>query len=101
MKVVSCAAAAALALSPLAVSGRRCCSRVAYAKKPGQDQYCDRRCHGPACRRRLVVAAADRDEQRVLQGQRALEHAQKMIAACGSERKALKIFTREEGGYHH
>jgi dienelactone hydrolase len=30
-----------------------------------------------------------------------LEHAQKMIAACGSERKELKVFTREEGGYHH
>ena len=29
------------------------------------------------------------------------EHAQKMIAACGSERKELKVFTREEGGYHH
>ena len=29
------------------------------------------------------------------------EHAQKMIAACGSERKTLKVFTREEGGYHH
>jgi len=25
----------------------------------------------------------------------------KMIAACGSPRKGLKIFTREEGGYHH
>ena len=30
-----------------------------------------------------------------------LEHARKMIAAAGSERKELKIFTREEGGYHH
>jgi dienelactone hydrolase len=30
-----------------------------------------------------------------------LEHAQKMIAACGSSDKELKIFTREEGGYHH
>ncbi len=29
------------------------------------------------------------------------EHAQKMIAAAGSERKELKVFTREEGGYHH
>jgi hypothetical protein len=24
-----------------------------------------------------------------------------MIAAAGSERKELKVFTREEGGYHH
>ncbi|MDB5924570.1 MAG: dipeptidyl aminopeptidase/acylaminoacyl-peptidase, partial [Betaproteobacteria bacterium] len=30
-----------------------------------------------------------------------LEHAQKMIAAAGSQRKELKVFTREEGGYHH
>jgi fermentation-respiration switch protein FrsA (DUF1100 family) len=30
-----------------------------------------------------------------------LEHAQNMIAACGSARKELKIFTRDEGGYHH
>jgi dienelactone hydrolase len=30
-----------------------------------------------------------------------MEHAQKMIAAAGSERKELKVFTREEGGYHH
>lgn len=30
-----------------------------------------------------------------------LEHAQKTIAACGSKQKELKIFTREEGGYHH
>jgi alpha-beta hydrolase superfamily lysophospholipase len=29
------------------------------------------------------------------------EHARKMIEAAGSERKELKIFTREEGGYHH
>ena len=29
------------------------------------------------------------------------EHAQKMIAAAGSTRKELKVFTREEGGYHH
>jgi dienelactone hydrolase len=29
------------------------------------------------------------------------EHAQKMIAAAGSARKELKVFTREEGGYHH
>ena len=29
------------------------------------------------------------------------EHAQKMIAAAGSARKDLKVFTREEGGYHH
>lgn len=28
-------------------------------------------------------------------------HAQKMIEACGSPRKELKVFTREEGGYHH
>ncbi len=30
-----------------------------------------------------------------------LDHAQKMIAAAGSKDKTLKIFTREEGGYHH
>lgn len=30
-----------------------------------------------------------------------LWHAQRMIEACGSQRKELKIFTREEGGYHH
>ena len=24
-----------------------------------------------------------------------------MIDACGSPKKELKIFTREEGGYHH
>ena len=30
-----------------------------------------------------------------------LWHAQKMIEAAGSARKELKIFTREEGGYHH
>lgn len=30
-----------------------------------------------------------------------IEHAQKMIEAAGSERKELKIFTREEGGYQH
>lgn len=30
-----------------------------------------------------------------------LEHAEKMIAAAGSKDKTLKIFTREEGGYHH
>jgi len=29
------------------------------------------------------------------------EHARKTIDACGSNRKELKIFTREEGGYHH
>lgn len=29
------------------------------------------------------------------------EHAQKMIEAAGSARKELKVFTREEGGYHH
>ena len=29
------------------------------------------------------------------------EHAQKMIAAAGSARKELKVFTRAEGGYHH
>ena len=29
------------------------------------------------------------------------EHAQKMIAAAGSTRKELKVFTRAEGGYHH
>jgi dienelactone hydrolase len=29
------------------------------------------------------------------------EHAQKMIEAAGSDKKELKIFTREEGGYHH
>ena len=29
------------------------------------------------------------------------EHAQRMIEAAGSEKKALKVFTREEGGYHH
>ncbi|MBI4193460.1 MAG: prolyl oligopeptidase family serine peptidase [Betaproteobacteria bacterium] len=28
-------------------------------------------------------------------------HAQKTIEAAGSQRKELKIFTREEGGYHH
>ena len=28
-------------------------------------------------------------------------HAQKMIEASGSKRKELKVFTREEGGYHH
>ena len=30
-----------------------------------------------------------------------IEHAQKMIDAAGSDRKELKIFTREEGGYQH
>lgn len=30
-----------------------------------------------------------------------LEHAQKMIAAAGSKNKTLKVFTRDEGGYHH
>ena len=30
-----------------------------------------------------------------------LEHAQKMIEAAGSDKKELKIFTREEGGYQH
>ena len=30
-----------------------------------------------------------------------IEHARKMIEAAGSERKELKIFTREEGGYQH
>ncbi len=29
------------------------------------------------------------------------EHARKTIAAAGSKRKELKIFSREEGGYHH
>jgi len=29
------------------------------------------------------------------------EHVQNMMAAAGSQRKELKIFTREEGGYHH
>ena len=29
------------------------------------------------------------------------EHAKNMIEAAGSARKELKIFTREEGGYHH
>jgi dienelactone hydrolase len=29
------------------------------------------------------------------------EHAKKTIEACGSKQKELKIFTREEGGYHH
>ena len=29
------------------------------------------------------------------------EDAHKAIAACGSKQKELKIFTREEGGYHH
>jgi fermentation-respiration switch protein FrsA (DUF1100 family) len=29
------------------------------------------------------------------------EDAHKAIEACGSSRKELKIFTREEGGYHH
>ncbi|MGQ0522764.1 MAG: alpha/beta hydrolase family protein [Betaproteobacteria bacterium] len=29
------------------------------------------------------------------------EHAQKMIAAAGAASKELKVFTREEGGYHH
>jgi dienelactone hydrolase len=29
------------------------------------------------------------------------EHAQKMIAAAGSNKKDLKVFTRAEGGYHH
>ena len=29
------------------------------------------------------------------------EHARKTIDAAGSKRKELKIFTREEGGYHH
>jgi dienelactone hydrolase len=29
------------------------------------------------------------------------EHAQKMIAAAGSAKKELKVFTRAEGGYHH
>ena len=28
-------------------------------------------------------------------------HVQNMMAAAGSQRKELKIFTREEGGYHH
>ena len=30
-----------------------------------------------------------------------IEHARKMIEAAGSDRKELKIFTREEGGYQH
>jgi alpha-beta hydrolase superfamily lysophospholipase len=29
------------------------------------------------------------------------EHARKIIDAAGSARKELKVFTREEGGYHH
>ncbi len=29
------------------------------------------------------------------------EDARKAVAACGSAQKELKIFTREEGGYHH
>ena len=29
------------------------------------------------------------------------EHAQNMINACGSANKHMKIFKREEGGYHH
>lgn len=29
------------------------------------------------------------------------EHARKTVDACGSKHKELKIFTREEGGYHH
>ena len=29
------------------------------------------------------------------------EHARKAVDAAGSARKELKIFTREEGGYHH
>lgn len=29
------------------------------------------------------------------------EHARKTIDAAGSRQKELKIFTREEGGYHH
>ena len=30
-----------------------------------------------------------------------LELAQKVIESVGSEDKTLKVFTREEGGYHH
>jgi dienelactone hydrolase len=30
-----------------------------------------------------------------------LWHAEKMIAAAGSKNKTLRIFTRDEGGYHH
>ncbi len=29
------------------------------------------------------------------------EHAKHTIEACGSKQKELKVFTREEGGYHH
>ena len=29
------------------------------------------------------------------------DHAEHMIAACGSVNKHMKVFTREEGGYHH
>ncbi len=29
------------------------------------------------------------------------EHAQNMINACGSANKQMKVFKREEGGYHH
>ncbi|OGA49315.1 MAG: hypothetical protein A3F74_00545 [Betaproteobacteria bacterium RIFCSPLOWO2_12_FULL_62_58] len=29
------------------------------------------------------------------------EHARKTMAAAGSKQKELKVFTREEGGYHH
>lgn len=29
------------------------------------------------------------------------EHAQNMISACGSANKHMKVFRREEGGYHH
>ena len=29
------------------------------------------------------------------------DHAEHMIAACGSANKHMKVFTREEGGYHH
>jgi dipeptidyl aminopeptidase/acylaminoacyl peptidase len=28
-------------------------------------------------------------------------HARKTVDAAGSQQKELKIFTREEGGYHH
>lgn len=30
-----------------------------------------------------------------------LQEAQKCFAAVGSKNKTMKIFTREEGGYHH
>ncbi len=29
------------------------------------------------------------------------EDARRAVDACGSAQKELKVFTREEGGYHH